>query len=305
MARARNIKPGFFKNEDLADLGPHVQLLFAGLWCLADREGILEDRPRYIKAELFPYYDMDVNGGLTLLHGAGFVKRYKVDGKPLIHILKFAEHQSPHNTERKSTLPGPDVADEEEQDANPRQSTASEVNGGLTVDSRKHNDGNPPDSLIPDSSNTDSLIPDSLRVPATAGAVAGSQKQPKVSKPKPETETSETWASYSEAYRERYRTEPVRNATVNSQMAQFVRRLGIEEAPHVARFYVGHQNAFYVRNMHTVGNMLNDAEKLRTEWATKTTMTATRAQQIDRTQTNLDAFGPLLAEARAREASNG
>lgn len=39
MARARNIKPSFFKNEDLADLNPFDRLLFIGLWCLADREG--------------------------------------------------------------------------------------------------------------------------------------------------------------------------------------------------------------------------------------------------------------------------
>lgn len=140
-------------------------------------------------------------------------------------------------------------------------------------------------------------------VPATADAVAAPQK--KSGRPKTEVDTAETWRSYSEAYRERYRTEPVHNATVNAQMAQFVRRLGVDESPHVARFYVGHQNAYYVRNMHTVGNMLNDAEKLRTEWATKTQMTATRAQQIDKTQTNLSAFAPMLEEARAREAGNG
>ena len=37
MARARNIKPGFFTNDVLADCDPLARLLFAGLWTVADR----------------------------------------------------------------------------------------------------------------------------------------------------------------------------------------------------------------------------------------------------------------------------
>jgi len=48
MARSRNIKPGFFRNEMLAECSPLARLLFAGLWCLADRFGRLEDRPKRI-----------------------------------------------------------------------------------------------------------------------------------------------------------------------------------------------------------------------------------------------------------------
>ena len=52
MARARNIKPGFFDNETLGELPALTRLLFIGLWCLADREGRLQDRPKRIKKEL-------------------------------------------------------------------------------------------------------------------------------------------------------------------------------------------------------------------------------------------------------------
>ena len=41
MARARNIKPGFFRNADLAELTFEARLLFIGLWTLADSEGRL------------------------------------------------------------------------------------------------------------------------------------------------------------------------------------------------------------------------------------------------------------------------
>ena len=48
--------------------------------------------------------------------------------------------------------------------------------------------------------------------------------------------------------------------------------------------------------------LVQDAEKLRTEWATGRQGTATQAVQADRTQTNFNAFAPLLAEAQAKGA---
>lgn len=105
MARARNIKPSFFKNEDLADLESSDRLLFIGLWCLADREGRLEDRPRRIKIELFPGDGYDVETGLANLAGKGFIDRYEVDGFVVISLPNFLRHQSPHSTEKDSELP--------------------------------------------------------------------------------------------------------------------------------------------------------------------------------------------------------
>ena len=155
MARARNIKPGFFKNYDLADLGPYAQLLFAGLWCLADKEGRLKDQPRLIKAEIFPYYEVDVNGELTKLERLAFIDRYEVDGMAIIQIANFVEHQSPHHTEKASTLPSKSG----DQAAKPVPEPLTDIHGDLTVNSQKHNGENPPDSLI--HRFTDSLIPDS------------------------------------------------------------------------------------------------------------------------------------------------
>jgi hypothetical protein len=93
----------------------------------------------------------------------------------------------------------------------------------------------------------------------------------------------------------------VRNATVNGQLANLVNRLGADEAPAVAAFYVRSNNGRYVAAGHSVGMLLMDAEKLRTEWATGRQGTATQAQQADRTQTNLNAFSTLIAEAQAKE----
>jgi hypothetical protein len=93
--------------------------------------------------------------------------------------------------------------------------------------------------------------------------------------------TAEAWKAYGEAYREKYGADPVRNATTNSQMVNFVKRIGAEEAPHVLRFYVQNRSFNYGHKMHPIGIALTEAEKLRTEWATGRTQTQAKARQED------------------------
>jgi hypothetical protein len=106
VARTRNIKPSFFKNEDLAKLSQLTRLLFIGLWTQADREGRLEGRPRRIKAELLPFDRYRIEDGLLALVAGGFIDRYRtVDGLSVIQVRKFSIHQSPHPREEASVLP--------------------------------------------------------------------------------------------------------------------------------------------------------------------------------------------------------
>lgn len=107
MARIRSLKPGFFTNEHLAELPFEGRLCFAGLWTLADRDGRLEDRPRRIKAALFPYDAIDVDQLLAGLETKGFIVRYTADGVAYIAIPTFAEHQRPKTDEVASRIPAP------------------------------------------------------------------------------------------------------------------------------------------------------------------------------------------------------
>ena len=103
--RARDIKPGFFKNDQLAECSMAARLLFPGLWMLADREGRIENRPRKIKAEIFPFDDLDVADLLSELEKAGLIRLYEVNGTQLIWIPQFRRHQNPHKNEKLSELP--------------------------------------------------------------------------------------------------------------------------------------------------------------------------------------------------------
>ncbi len=106
MARTRNLKPGFFKNETLTELPYETRLLFAGLWIIADRSGRLEDRPKRIHAELFPYdWKIDVDKMLEQLDEHGFILRYQMNGASYIQIPKWYEHQNPHHKEIESVIP--------------------------------------------------------------------------------------------------------------------------------------------------------------------------------------------------------
>lgn len=141
MARARNIKPGFFKNEILGVADPLFSLLFEGLWVLADRAGRLEDRPLRIKGEVFPYRDgLNVDAMLNWLESNGFIRRYTAQSKKCILVLEFVKHQNPHKNEAESELPAP--SDECTKPEEIR--TTTEIIGSTRADSLSS------DSLIPD-----------------------------------------------------------------------------------------------------------------------------------------------------------
>ena len=105
MPRKRTIAPGYFLNEELCECPPLARLLFAGLWCWADRLGRLEDRPRRIKGQILPYDEADGEALIAELTSRGLLERYEVDGTRVIQIVHFETYQDPHPRETPSILP--------------------------------------------------------------------------------------------------------------------------------------------------------------------------------------------------------
>lgn len=110
--RSRNLKPGYFKSDKLAECEPLARILFAGLWGLADFRGNLEYRPKRIKAEVLAYDDADISGLLEQLASAGFVRVYTVSGVGYLNIPNFLEHQNPHKKEREAGTNIPMIPDD-------------------------------------------------------------------------------------------------------------------------------------------------------------------------------------------------
>jgi len=122
---------------------------------------------------------------------------------------------------------------------------------------------------MPDSdSDSDSSLDSNSKPDSKPTPTSKALRPPPAKKPRGAAPTAEVWASYCTAYFGRYGTEPVRNATINGQLANFVSRIGATEAPAVAASYLRNDGRAYLKAGHSVGMMLHDAEKLRTEWAT-------------------------------------
>ena len=180
MARSRNIKPGFFTNDQLAELPALTRLLFVGLWTIADRDGRIEDRPKKVKAETMPYDNFDCDEALSDLQRAGFIVRYASGGTNVIQVVNWDKHQNPHVKEQPSTLPTQDKNQTSTVQEPDKPQPSTEVAG-----------------LIPDSGF---LIPDpSPLIPDCSTDVEGAGKPRKPAKPsiaKPDDVDGQTWADW-------------------------------------------------------------------------------------------------------------
>lgn len=106
--RTRAIRPQTIDNERIAALGPFGVLLMITLPMLADRDGLLEYRPDYIRAKCLPYFpDAGVVELLEAVEKLGEISTYTCGETRYIHVSRFQVQQHVHPEERRSTLPAP------------------------------------------------------------------------------------------------------------------------------------------------------------------------------------------------------
>jgi len=118
----------------------------------------------------------------------------------------------------------------------------------------------------------------------------------------PACKTFKAWANYAMAYRKRYHAWPVWNAKVAGQIGQLVDRLGAEVAHHVSAYFLTVNESRVVAGCHSIGDLLARAEAYHTQWSTNRQMTATRAQQIDQSQSNRNTVDEALEILRQQGA---
>lgn len=159
----------------LAELDPLTRILFSGLWCIADREGRLEDRPKRIKADVLPYDECDIDAMLDDLASAGFIQRYTVENVEYIAILAFSKHQNPHKNEADSTIPAP----------------TGETDSGSDTEQHSTSTVQAPDKHTTNPADSGFLIPDSL-IPDTGSSLAPAKPSRKSAEPRARPR-NETW----------------------------------------------------------------------------------------------------------------
>jgi len=103
MARIRYIKPEFFEDEILAVLPERVQLLFIGLWCHMDRDGVVKYSPAVLKGKIFPHTDIPKDQFESMIEALIREKRihkFEYEGKTYLHCVNFSKHQMVNKNER-------------------------------------------------------------------------------------------------------------------------------------------------------------------------------------------------------------
>lgn len=268
MARIRTIKPEFPQSESMGNVSRDARLLFVLLWTICDDEGKARGNSRMLASLLFPYDDdvpALIDGWMLELESEGCINRYRAGGSSYIQVCNWLNHQK---IDKPSKSKIPDFCESSRILANPREhSCVDQGSKDQGVDQ-----GSGPCSAPPASPAT--RPEKSLSIEKETDLQAACR---------------ETWKAYADEFVARYGTDPVRNATVNAQVKQFVQRLGRSESPPVAAFFVRHPQAFYVKAKHQFGLALKDAEGLRTEWATRRVVTDTQARQSDRAGANMNA----------------
>lgn len=91
------------------------------------------------------------------------------------------------------------------------------------------------------------------------------------------------WEAYLEAYRQRYRVDPIRNGTVNAQVSQLRKRVG-EKAIELVEFYLKHNDGFYLSKTHSIGLCLRDCESLMTQMLRNRPITRTTVREFEKSQ---------------------
>jgi hypothetical protein len=232
-----------------------------------------------------PYDSVDFSRVLDALVTRGFVVRYACESDEFGVIPTFTKHQVVNNREKPSEFPDLSCAD----DVFPYK------NKDLLTRAPRVDDACPT-PLVQDQGEGKGKGRGRDGEGKIQTVDACPTRAPRVSSKSPVQEAAaQTWDAYSLAYFTRYGTEPVRNQTVNAQITQLVKRVGTDDAPRVAAFYVAMNKRFYVEKLHPVGLLLTDCEAIRTQWATNSQVTSTRAQQLDQSQANYDLVNEALA----------
>lgn len=96
MARIRTIKPEFWDDQKLAEMGPEVQLLYIGTWNFSDDYGVVKGDPRWLRNKIFPYGSISQQKFDCYLHSLVTLHRlfqFEANGETFLYNPKFIEHQ--------------------------------------------------------------------------------------------------------------------------------------------------------------------------------------------------------------------
>jgi hypothetical protein len=93
MARIRTVKPEYWTDERVGECSVSARLLFIACWNFADDHGGLDRSSKQLKAQAFPYDNIDCEPLVQELLNQRLLIEYEVGGKKYLHIKGFRTHQ--------------------------------------------------------------------------------------------------------------------------------------------------------------------------------------------------------------------
>lgn len=88
------ISPEFFLDEELAEVSAHARLLYIGTWQICDDiNATLPNRPKWIKAQIFPYDSVNIEKLIVELINIKKLLPFMKDNQSFLFIKNFNKHQ--------------------------------------------------------------------------------------------------------------------------------------------------------------------------------------------------------------------
>lgn len=108
MPRARVIRPEFWSDEKIGSLSFAERLLFIGQWNFADDEGIIKAHPAYLRANIFPYDNLEISEiekSIEKFKSLNMIHQYTRNHQVFIWIVKFRVYQRIDKPQKSNNHP--------------------------------------------------------------------------------------------------------------------------------------------------------------------------------------------------------
>lgn len=94
--RARTLKPEFFADKKIGQLGPVAALVFQALWCMADDGGVAPCEPETIKGQMFVWWPSvglpEITEALRQLCASGRIRLHQGGDSYFAEIVSWMKH---------------------------------------------------------------------------------------------------------------------------------------------------------------------------------------------------------------------
>ena len=243
-------------------------MLYIGLWCHLDRTGVAQLSPKVFKAKIFPFDDevtADKVAELVFeLTQSGRLKAFEHDGKKFVYCPNFKKHQLFHKNEKSKYS----FSDEYIQ-------AQCQHSSSTVLAPVQH-----PKELV--TGNWQLVIGNGELGTGNGELVTGSSAPAKAGHAPAEKPNLKTFiAAYCEAYKTRYKTNPLVPDDQLGIVRSIVKAAGNARAPDYAREYLAMTDGWFLTKRHDLATLKANLNAVKIRLETGQTISRKEASLSD------------------------